>query len=127
MVLQENHPELLEAVTTKVFEAIFAKGDTALFSDTASGNIDHLYNVIGQVSSSNLSKENISSMLQKSNSKEFKEKPKPAGKRYVEEWGVYGVPWMRVTKGKTGEVKDFMGSDRFELIAHWYVVNEFHR
>ena len=116
VVQQEESPSVLEDVTLSIFNAVFAEGDTELFSSTANNDIDRLYSYL---SGSKLDKEKIKKYLEKSNTKEFKDYTKNEAKKYVEEWNAYGVPWMNIKRAKDGQVKQFMGSDRFELIAAW--------
>lgn len=117
LVLQQaESPSILEQASINIFNAIFAKGDTALFTSVANNEIDKLHSVLNI---SQLNQEKIKEYLEKANSKEVKELVKNEAKRYVEEWNVYGVPWMNIKRGKDGQVKHFMGSDRFELIAAW--------
>lgn len=115
MVQQSESSTVLDEITMKIFKAIFAEGDTQLFNSTASGDIEKLSSVIGD----SLSKDKIKQYLDKSNSKEAKELAKTEAKKYVDEWNVYGVPWLSFKRSKDGQTKHFMGSDRFELIAAW--------
>lgn len=113
VIQQEESSSKLEEITIKIFRTIFADGDTSLFTSTASNDIEKLSSITG------LSKDKTQQYLEKSNSKELKELIKSEAKRYVEELNAYGVPWMNIKRAKDGQSRQFMGSDRFELIAAW--------
>lgn len=117
LIVQQNESSsVLEEVSIKIFNAIFAQGDTALFNAAANNDIDKIHSVL---SASTLNKDKIKAYLEKSNTKEIKELVKTEAKKYVDDWNAYGVPWMNFKRNKDGQSRQFMGSDRFELIAAW--------
>jgi glutathione S-transferase kappa 1 len=122
LVIQSECPSsTLERISSSIYDVVFAYGDTSIFDSASSitdENVEKLDTAIN-AKSVGLSKEQIQKYLEKANSKEMKEFTKEEAKRYVKEWNAYGVPHMKFERSKDGQIKHFMGSDRFELIAAW--------
>lgn len=110
-LIQSDHPDLLFKVTDKLFRQVFAEGDAGILS----AKPEALARVLADAG---IKQAQIQQLLDKANSADWKNKLKDEAKGFVEKDSAYGVPHMRFTK-PDGSAKDFMGSDRFELIAHW--------
>lgn len=110
-VIEADHPDLLFKVTDRLFRQVFAEGDSSILA----AKPDALAKVL---SGTGLDKETIAKLVEKANGPEYKNKPKDEAKETVQKYNAYGVPHMRFEK-EGGATQDFMGSDRFELIAHW--------
>ena len=115
VVQQSESSKVLEEITIEIFKNVFAQGSTSLFTSNPSDAINNLVSALGNT----LSKDKIKEYVEKSNDKEMKEYAKNEAKKYVEEWNAYGVPWMKFKRGRDGQIKHFMGSDRFEMITDW--------
>jgi len=111
-VIQTERPEVLRGVSERLFHAIFGEGKNGLFKPS-------LHDLVDALGTDMLDEKTIDGILNKSEQgqKEINNQMKDEAKAYVDKVGIYGVPYMRVSNGK--EEKTFMGSDRFELIAHW--------
>lgn len=114
-VLQDTKPEAFTAVTFKLFDAVFADGNTPLLKASE----EDLVKVLVEQSKL-LSKEEVKDVLEKSKAPEMRKKLQAEAKEKVEGLEMFGVPWMHIEQGD-GTRDSFMGSDRFELIANWWV------
>ncbi|CAD6577726.1 MAG: hypothetical protein CYPHOPRED_000312 [Cyphobasidiales sp. Tagirdzhanova-0007] len=114
-IVQEQQPDLLETASIKLFNCIFAQGD----SDVFKCELDKLRAILGPDFAHT---KKVEDMLVASNGKENTERLRKEAKELVEDLGAFGAPWMHFTKNKSGESRSIMGSDRFEIIANWLEV-----
>lgn len=110
-VIEAERPDLLFSATDKLFQQVFAEGDTSILA----AKPDALAKVL---QGTGLDGKAIASLLEKANGPEYKSKLKDEAKGLVEKYNAYGVPHSHIEKAD-GTARDFMGSDRFELIAWW--------
>lgn len=111
-IIQDTHPDQLGHVTTKLFDEVFGKGNTEIFKCDPEA-------LAGAIGVGKLDRQTISDLLSKAGEQDSKERIQTEAKKLVEEGGAYGVPWLVITRASDGKTESFMGSDRFELIAHW--------
>lgn len=117
LLLAEERPQLLETCTVRLFHRIFAEGDSTVFiaGKDVEKDTDKLLSVLGP---DTIHAKILGDLWQRANGKEAKDRIKAEAARFVKDFNAYGVPWMRFEKPE-GATRDFMGSDRFELIADW--------
>lgn len=110
-VLQDKMPHLVETATIRLFDQIFAKGDTDVFLCEP----EKLLSVLGQ---DLFTVEMLADMQSIASSEQTKKTVQEEAKGLVAQHGMYGLPWMKFEK-EDGSTRSFMGSDRFHLIADW--------
>lgn len=111
-LLQDERPDQLAVATDKMFKKVFAEGDHgALFA----ADKQTLQSLLGQ---DLFKEEEWDALLEKAKSQQMKDIMKEEGGQIVKDLTAYGVPYMHFTKDD-GQTMNFMGSDRFEIIAFW--------
>jgi 2-hydroxychromene-2-carboxylate isomerase len=117
-VLAQQHPEQHERAATLLFDAVFARGDTALLHGVAGkdreGEVARLHELLGAL----LSKEQLGKLWDASVTQEVKDAVKAQAQKCVKEQGAYGVPYTTFERAD-GKKLSFMGQDRFEIITDW--------
>ncbi|KAL7010181.1 hypothetical protein EMMF5_000201 [Cystobasidiomycetes sp. EMM_F5] len=109
-LLQDERPDQLAVATDKMFKKVFAEGDHgALFA----ADKQTLQSLLGQ---DLFKEEEWDALLEKAKSQQMKDIMKEEGGQIVKDLTAYGVPYMHFTKDD-GQTMNFMGSDRFEIIA----------
>ena len=110
-IVQQEKPDALPSVTDTLFRQVFAQGNTSLLSADESA-------LKTALQGGPLSDSEISQILSKSKDAAMKDQLKKEGAAVVNDARAFGVPWFVITR-EDGKKRSFMGSDRFELIAHW--------
>lgn len=115
-VVETERPEALDAVTERLYHALFGRGRNELWKPSANALVDALGTDV-------LDAKTVDSFLERSE-KEFKrinDEMKDEAKDLVKNNGIYGVPYLAFKKAGANETRNFWGSDKFELIAYWSV------
>lgn len=103
----DEDPSNLEKATEAFFKASWVNDQLVGTKDELRGHVQHLYKG---------NEQKLEQLLEKSQTKEFKELLKTESKALVES-GAFGMPWIVVTRKQDGKEAAFFGSDRFEQIA----------
>ncbi|GAA99108.1 uncharacterized protein L969DRAFT_103154 [Mixia osmundae IAM 14324] len=111
-VIKDRKPQALLPATDRFFECIF-DGKGREMEVTKAQNLPRLLSGID-----GLDEEALKPLMEEAASAENKLRLKDEATEAVEENGAFGCPWFTIERDD-GEKRNFFGSDRFEIIAHW--------
>jgi glutathione S-transferase kappa 1 len=110
-VIQDKHPQMLEAATLRLYSALFESSiypsSPAFFTSLTSALPSPIFDA-----------PTLQALIEESESPANKERLKVEAKAVVDEDKCFGLPWMVFTRADGAQEK-FWGSERMESIAFW--------
>ncbi|KAF9515248.1 hypothetical protein BS47DRAFT_1381593 [Hydnum rufescens UP504] len=109
----------LRAVREEEGQEILAECTRLIFEEFYAVQTDYRTEQFWECLVPTLTKENLARIRQLSQTTRHKEGIKEDVKNAVENYGMFGAPWMVVTRASDRKVDVFFGADKFDAMAWW--------